>query len=360
MSAKNMGDGVYTGSATVSTSDIYVTIDSSISQTVSIGRGEIDTVVYAYVTISGACPDPHQPELILDFGSPSDTVPFVITSAPGISDDIESGQGGWTHSGILDNWHITDHKSNSPTHSWYCGYETSWHYTDQNDASLTSPYFVVTPDSALTFYNQYAFEAGWDFGYIDIDNGSGWWKTLAARTGTQATWTKSLHPLSAYNGQTVRMRFRFISDGSVTAEGWYIDDLLMNTLEIADVTPPMSPWVTELEKVGNNVKLYWNRVLTDTSGSIETMGRYVIYRGTSPDFVPGSADSVGGVVDPDTEYTDVGALLGTDSYHYLIMAIDAAENKSTKSNMGYAARKMVNENAATTDKDKAVPQSAAE
>ena len=125
--------------------------------------------------------------------------------------------------------------------------------------------------------------------------------------------------------------------------------LKVTDLTFIDVTPPASPWVTKVEKSGNDVDLYWNMVTTDTSGSIETMSRYVIYRSTSPDFIPAPHDSIGGIVHPDTEYTDTGALLGTESDYYLIMAVDAAGNKSTKSNMAHALRKTVNENTAAAE-----------
>ncbi|MGQ9701023.1 MAG: T9SS type A sorting domain-containing protein [bacterium] len=38
-------------------------------------------------------------------------------------------------------------------------------------------------------------------------------------------WNQISYPLNSYSGQTVRLRFRFVSDQSVTAEGWYIDDI---------------------------------------------------------------------------------------------------------------------------------------
>ncbi len=60
-------------------------------------------------------------------------------SQPCFVDNIEFDQDGWTHSGSSDNWHITTHKSNSPTHSWYSGVEDTWQYTNLNDASLISP-----------------------------------------------------------------------------------------------------------------------------------------------------------------------------------------------------------------------------
>lgn len=136
-----------------------------------------------------------------------------------------------------------------------------------------------------------------------------------------------------------------------TKEVWQGGILKVTDLTFVDLTPPASPLVTAAEKTGNNLKLYWNMVTTDTSGVPESMGRYVIYRNTSPDFIPGSPDSIGGVAHPDTEYTDTGALAGATSYYYLVTAVDNALNQSKTSNMAYAFRKTVNENAVTTDKN---------
>jgi len=224
---KNYGNGTYTGGASISESDPYITITSATPQTVAITAGEVDTVLIVNFTISSSCPTPRTVQFSLNFGTPGDTntINFIVTNQPGFVDNIESGQGGWSHSGGNDNWHITTHKSNSPTHSWYCGVENTWQYTNLNDASLISPYFVVTPDSALKFYHQYATELDYDYAYCEIDNNCGWWKILGIYNGTQSSWTQSSYPLSAYAGQTVRLRFRFISDQSVTAEGWYIDDI---------------------------------------------------------------------------------------------------------------------------------------
>ncbi len=227
---KNLGDGVYTGTAGVQCSDPYITISGATPQSIAIGPGDVDTVIYFNASISSSCPSPHQTSFLLNFGSTIDTIPFVITRTPGFSDNIEYGQGNWVHSGISDNWHITEHKSHSPTHSWYCGVEGSWQYTNENDASLTSPYFVVTPDSNLYFYHQYALETGWDYGYIEIDNGSNWWRTLTEFNGTQSNWIQYSSSLQAYSGQTARIRFRFISDYSTVMEGWYIDDVYIPTL----------------------------------------------------------------------------------------------------------------------------------
>ncbi|MCX7994159.1 MAG: Omp28-related outer membrane protein [candidate division WOR-3 bacterium] len=224
---KNLRDGIYTGSTTVTCSDPYITISGATPQTVEIRPGDVDTVNICDFTISDACPTPRLVSFFLNFGSKIDTIPFMITRSPGFSDNMESGQDNWTHSGTNDNWHITTYKSYSPTRSWYCGVEGSWQYTNQNDASLISVFFVATPDSSLKLWHQYSLEAGWDYGYVEIDNGSGWWQTLGKFTGTQSAWTQLSYPLTSYSGQTVRIRFRFISDASIVQEGWYIDDVNM-------------------------------------------------------------------------------------------------------------------------------------
>ncbi|MCB1641770.1 MAG: immune inhibitor A, partial [Xanthomonadales bacterium] len=38
-------------------------------------------------------------------------------------------------------------------------------------------------------------------------------------------WTKSVVDIDAFAGQTAQFRFRLGSDGSVGQEGWYIDDV---------------------------------------------------------------------------------------------------------------------------------------
>ena len=229
---KNNGNGTYTGGATISTSDPYITITSSNPQTVSIGPGDVDTVLITNFNISSSCPTPRTVQFLLNFGTPGDTnrINFVVTNQPGFTDNIESGQGSWTHSGGNDNWHITTHKSNSPTHSWYCGVEGSWQYTNLNDASLVSPYFVATPDSSLRFWHTYATEVDYDYSYCEIDNNCGWWQILGIYNGTQSSWTQMNYPLVSYAGQTVRLRYRFCSDQSVVAEGWYIDDISVPTI----------------------------------------------------------------------------------------------------------------------------------
>ncbi|HEX7319544.1 MAG TPA: FlgD immunoglobulin-like domain containing protein [bacterium] len=227
VNAKNNGGSVYTGNATISTSDAYVTINSSTPQTTAINPGDVDTVLAVECAISGACPIDHIAEFLVDFGMPGDTsrARLMITDNPGFEDDIESGQGSWTHTGSNDQWHISTYRSHSPASAWYNGNDGSHTYPNYQVAQLVSPYFVVTPDSGVSFWKYFASEANWDYGYFELDNNCGWWRQFASYTGSQTSWTQVSFALAEYAGQTIRLRFRFISDSSTGAEGWYVDDL---------------------------------------------------------------------------------------------------------------------------------------
>lgn len=250
--AKNMAGGYYGDPVTVECTDPYIANLSLVARAFSIGPGNVDTVASWTFDIAAGCPDPHLTEFDLIFaGAGSATIPFLISTHSGFSDDMESGEGGWTHWGTYDNWHLTEHKSHSPTHSWYCGLENVWYYNNQNDISLVSPYFIVSPDSALSFYHQYNLELNWDYTYVEIDNGSGWWQTLDEYTGVQAAWTMTSYSLSQYSGLTARLRFRLISDYSVNAEGWYIDDVLVPMLGAQELITPQDLKTISLQVAPN-------------------------------------------------------------------------------------------------------------
>jgi hypothetical protein len=61
----------------------------------------------------------------------------------------------------------------------------------------------------------------------------GWCDDLGA-AGT--VWKKAVVDIDAYAGETVRFRFRLGSDGSVSREGWYVDDVKVQSC-VPDVPP---------------------------------------------------------------------------------------------------------------------------
>jgi bacillopeptidase F (M6 metalloprotease family) len=94
----------------------------------------------------------------------------------------------------------------------------------------------------LTFNSWMEAESGWDGGRIEVslDGGTTWNVVPISEvspayqetydlnwTGTQTTWAPYTVQLSSYIGNVVHLRFAFISDGSIFAEGWYVDDIIV-------------------------------------------------------------------------------------------------------------------------------------
>lgn len=227
----NRGMATGTGlSATLSTQDSFVSVTTASADFPDIARAGNGYSLTPYqIQVSSSCPDPHLATMNLAiFDSTgqlaSVSFPMNITVNPGFADNMEDSFNGWTHSGTNDQWHQTTHRCESATHSWYCGTEGGWQYTNENDASLVTPYFTLGPDNSVSFYHWDTTELNCDYGLVEINNGSQFWTQLASYTGSSNGWQQTMCDVPDYFGQTVRVRFRFLSDYNVTAEGWYIDD----------------------------------------------------------------------------------------------------------------------------------------
>ena len=227
---RNMGRGEGQGvSATLSTTDPYITVT-----TANAAYPDVPAAGIAYsstpfqIHVDTGCPNPHLAAMNLQVtasGAPTADLSFPLNVATsyGFSDNMEHGVGQWTHEGIRDNWHQSGYTFQSDTTSWYCGVEANHQYTNENDSRLMTPFFTIGSDTMLSFYVYY--DMGSDLGYVEIGNGSGFWWPLINYFGSSGGWYQEVIGLGAYRGQTVQLRYRFISDYSGTAEGWYIDDV---------------------------------------------------------------------------------------------------------------------------------------
>jgi len=217
-------------SAVLSSTDPYVTVLTASADFPDIaGLGAGYSLTPFRVSVSSVCPDPYLARLNLATsmnGAPvrSETIPINITTQNGFQDNMESGINGWTHSGLNEQWHQTTHRSNSPGHSWYCGTEGTWQYTFENDARLITPWFTLDTAAQVNFAHYCVTQTFWDFGLVEINNGSDFWSQLALFVGSIGGWNPVTCPAPDYAGQTVRVRFRFVNDDVTNSEGWYIDD----------------------------------------------------------------------------------------------------------------------------------------
>jgi hypothetical protein len=173
------------------------------------------------------------------------------------ADDMEAGEGGWTHAeitpGYSDQWHQSGRRNVTPGggKSWRCGAWGDGIYWALLDAGLESPEFTLSEGSTLYFWRWIDAEAlnpfeAWDGGIVEISIDGGAYQQIfpvgghlhtildsrnALPAGTPCysgtrTWTREEFDLSGLSG-AARIRFRFASDEHYGAEGWYIDDLVV-------------------------------------------------------------------------------------------------------------------------------------
>jgi hypothetical protein len=249
---------------TISTLDQYATIDLGEAAVASIPAGGYATLTPDFVVaLDPGAPVYHEPIFRLacsaDGGfSGSEFFSFIIGSAV-LDDAFEAGEGLWTHSvvsGGADDWHMETYRSNSPTHSWKFGGAGAGTYSNNADGGLVSPPVCLGPASELSFHDwldaeQYTATSAWDGCVVELstDEGATWAiiepvggyshsiygsSAVPLPAGTPCwsgmhDWRQETFDLAAYENEMVQFRFRFVSDGYVAEEGWYVDDIMVSS-----------------------------------------------------------------------------------------------------------------------------------
>ncbi len=157
-------------------------------------------------------------------------------------DDMESGVNGWTIDTPSDTlWHQTTADNVSPTHSWWCGIDSTGTYDDGNrvNQSLISPSIDLTGATLpvhLLFNENLNTEWGKDFCTVGIstDGGASWNELRTDNnscSGSSGGWIITDFDLSSYAGNTINIRFHFDTGDSLNNDfaGWYIDNVVVFT-----------------------------------------------------------------------------------------------------------------------------------
>lgn len=221
----------------------------------------------------------------LSSASTTDGIPFLVAlqsqsgflgSVPvavGVNDVLESFR--WNHDSISfgygDQWHITTQRNHTAggRYSWLCGVDGG-SYANLLDAGLVTRSIPLATVDAVRFWHWIdaeddANQTAWDGGIVEasVDGGpfiqitpdGGYPYTIiqnAASPFAPGTpcfsgtfgWAQVRFDLTGLSGTEVRLRFRFGSDGYVTGEGWYIDDVVVEgtiASDVAQETPSAAP-----------------------------------------------------------------------------------------------------------------------
>jgi hypothetical protein len=265
----------------LSTSDLYATVlqnEAYASNITSGGQAQLSPPFVVYVLPT--CPVFHEIVLDLDIELGSGRqVNEIATIATGglIEDDMESGEGPWTHEvvndGYVDEWHMETYRNHTGggSYSWKSGGAGSADYADYSNGALMTPALCLGPDATLTFWHYMDAEIyadnppyTWDGGVVEISTDGGFSWTLIIPNGgyphlvypnaaspfegntpcygETSGWEQATFDLSAFTGRAI-IRFQFGSDGYVTEEGWYIDDVQVTAdlssvkIDPEDMTP---------------------------------------------------------------------------------------------------------------------------
>jgi hypothetical protein len=161
---------------------------------------------------------------------------------------------------------LFDGEDYSTVDSWVELDEDFWYSGtgDLYDRVVYGEVEVVGDDLNLYINTYYDLEDYWDFGFVQVstDNGETW--TSLANEWTTDIYDPSAHPdiianlpgltsylldwelmsfdLSAYEGQTVLVGFRFMTDWATHYEGWYLDGVWLGNPEMDGTPIDLQQW----------------------------------------------------------------------------------------------------------------------
>lgn len=233
-------------------------------------------------------------------------------------DSFEGGLSRWTTDGA---WGTTTAHYWSPAQSATDSpYQT---YSNSSDSSLTlaSPLDLTgASHPTLAFWHRYEIEAGYDGGSVEIsaDGGTTWTPVLPSYSGEQASWLREQVDLTDYAGEPdVRIRFRLVSDESVTRDGWYVDDVVIGERPASAVLDP--PQILS----ANSIRLTWSppseprfqcyRILRTVGSSLDWHTATVLAELEEP----GQSSFTDVSASPKTPYTYVVMTVTVDGLHSL-------------------------------------------
>ncbi|MFH1361733.1 MAG: choice-of-anchor J domain-containing protein [bacterium] len=155
-----------------------------------------------------------------DFSSEISVVTGQASSEPDviINDNAEDGLTNWTTNGFI----LSDARSASASHSFYSG---SGNYL--NNTLTLNDLIAITGSESLQFYTYYQIETGYDYLYVQVSEDGRNWTTLKSFTGLGTSWTQTNLALAAYADKNIYIRFKYYTDSSVSYNGAYIDDIIV-------------------------------------------------------------------------------------------------------------------------------------
>ncbi|MEH7353506.1 S8 family serine peptidase [Neobacillus drentensis] len=177
----------------------------------------------------------------LDFGGNETVSEHRVTVLPGITvgyvADFETKPDGWTSYGDNNSWQWG--KPTSGPNAAFSGEKVfatnlSGNYANSSNASLQMPPIdLPAGNSYLQFKQWYDLERNYDYGHVYVSTDAVNWVQKLRVNNLSNGWIDGEVNLSEYAGQRIYVAFNITTDGGVTKQGWYIDDVRLTNAPLA-------------------------------------------------------------------------------------------------------------------------------
>ena len=200
-------------------------------------------------------------------------------------ESFESGSTAWTFGGCWQAGHPSSGPENGYNSTRCAGTNLDGLYPNNANDWLISP-VIPLPTSVsqlvLSFNEWFELESNYDFGNVNLstDNGSSW-ISLDSRSNS-SNWKLTTLDLTSFKGSSIVIGFNLVSDGTIMKDGWYIDDIKIETVPLAPLSLsvkslnvhafPLVYMNVEVNTFGNNLlnlprsyfKVFENNTLQDS------------------------------------------------------------------------------------------------
>jgi len=221
-----------------------------------------------------------------------DTIHKIYGQPIVLFSDLCSTLGNWTPGG----WAVTTSSYHSAPGSITDSPNGNYQDNINKSITLTNAVDLTTASyAALSFWAKWDIESGYDYVQVKVSiNGGSTWTPLAGNythpgtssqipgsplyDGTQSTWVQENIDLTPYVGHPIKLRFTIVSDGNVTGDGFYFDDI--SVITIGALTGHMVTGLVSYPNAGNTplngvqLNLYNNLGAVIASTTTNQTGNY--------------------------------------------------------------------------------------
>lgn len=174
--------------------------------------------------------------------------PIRISKIYGSTTEVFNDNGDNTSNYESTDWGITNSTFVSPSSSIADSPSGNYGNNENSTIALSDPIDLTEASIAnVSFYARWQIENTWDYVQFEIskDNGATWepqcgnFTTEASNIqpegeplydGNQTDWVQEVINLGDYLGETIIARFQLVTDGEVTRDGFYFDDLVFSII----------------------------------------------------------------------------------------------------------------------------------